>query len=89
MPKVLLTTVQREMEREAARQAQFNSALLSRKASGLSHQTIAECIGVSPVTVAKWKTDCGKMSLAYFRKLADTANFSDDEILLIVRGKHR
>lgn len=87
MPKVLLTAAQRELEREAYRQEQFNTALLSRKAKGQDHQDIAACIGVSPVTVAKWKTDCGKMTLSYFRKLSEAANLSDEEILLIIRGK--
>ncbi len=87
MPKVILTALQRELEREAYRQEQFNSALLARKAKGLDHQDLASYVGVSPVTIAKWKADCGKMTLSYFRKLSDAAGLSDEEILLIVRGK--
>lgn len=87
MPRVYLTALQRELANEAYRQEQFNTALLSRKARGLDHQAIAYNIGVTPLTVSKWKTDCGKMTLSYFRKLAETANLSDEEILLIIRGK--
>ncbi len=87
MPKVLLTALQHELEREAFRQQQFNTALLARKANGLDHQEIAAVVGVSPTTVAKWKSDCGKMTLSYFRKFSEAANLSDEEILLIVRGK--
>ena len=87
MAKVLLTALQRELEREAYRQEQFNRILLIRKAGGLDHQALAAYVGVTPLTVSKWKSDCGKMTLSYFRKLVDTANLSDEEILLIVRGK--
>ncbi len=87
MPRVLLTALQRELEKEAFRQEQFNTVLLKRKARGLDHQAIAACVGVTPLTVSKWKSDCGKMTLSYFRKFAETANLSDEEILLIIRGK--
>lgn len=86
MPKVRLTALQRELEKEAYRQEQFNSVLLSRKAKGLDHQDLVAYVGVSPVTIAKWKADCSKMTLAYFRRLSDAANLSDAEILAIVRG---
>ena len=87
MPKVILTAAQREREREIYRQEQFNHILLSRKSKGVDHQDLAAYIGVTPVTVAKWKNDCGKMSLDSFRKFSDAANLSDEEILLLVRGK--
>jgi len=89
VPKVLLTALQRELDKAAYRQAQFNAALLTRKAKGVDHQDLAAYIGVTPITIAKWKSDCGKMSLSYFQKLTEAANLSDEEILMIVRGKKR
>lgn len=87
MPKVILTALQKQREKDAYRQGAFNNVLLARKAAGMDHQAIAANVGVTPLTVSKWKSDCGKMTLAYFRKLAETANLTDSEILQIVRGK--
>ena len=87
MPKIVITAAQRELEKEAYSKKVFNTVLLTRKAEGMDHQDLAAYIGVTPLTVSKWKADCGKMTLSYFRKLAETANLTDSEILQIVRGR--
>lgn len=87
MPKVLLTAAQREADRAAYRQKEFVRIFLNFKVDGISHQSLAADIGVSPATVSDWKRDSGKMSLRAFRKFVDVAHLTDDEILRIVRGK--
>ena len=87
MPKVFLTATQRLLEIRAYRQGEYNDALNRRKSRGMDFQLLASLVGVSPTTLSKWKNDSGQMTLEHFRKLADVAQLTDDEIIKIVKGK--
>lgn len=85
MPRV--TWFQREAAEREYKQKQFARVLVDRKADGLTQKSIATDLGVDPATVSLWKRNCGNMSLGAFQKLVEVADLSDNEILLIVRGK--
>lgn len=85
MPRV--TWFQREAAEREYKQKQFARVLVDRKADGITQKSIALDLGVDPATVTGWKHNCGNMSLGAFQKLVEVADLSDNEILLIVRGK--
>ena len=84
MPKAILTASQREEEKNAYRQREF---LLEMKIDGISQNSIAYEMGVSPATICDWKKDTGTMSLNALRRFVEVANLTDEQILRLVRGK--
>ena len=87
MPKVILTASQREEEKNAYRQREFVRILLEMKIDGISQNSIAYEMGVSPATICDWKRDTGTMSLNALRRFVEVANLTDEQILRLVRGK--
>ena len=87
MPKVVLTASQREAEKNAYRQREFVRILLEMKIDGISQQSIAYDMGVSPATICDRKKDTGTMSLNALRRFVEVANLTDEQILRLVRGK--
>lgn len=85
MPRV--AWFQREAAKKEYRQKQFARVLLERKADGITQKRIAADLGVDPATITAWKHDCGNMSLGAFIRMIEIADLSDEEILLITRGK--
>lgn len=87
MPKSILTASQREEEKNAYRQREFIRILLEMKIDGISQNSIAYDMGVSPATICDWKKDTGTMSLNALRRFVEVANLTDEQILRLVRGK--
>ena len=87
MPRVTWMLQQRNAAEKEYRQKAFARVLIERKADGLTQKSIAEDLGVDPATLSIWKRNCGNMSLGAFQRLVEVADLSDEEILLITRGK--
>ena len=58
-----------------------NNLFQSRKAAGLSQETVAEKLGVSRQTISKWETDETVPDICQAKKLAKLYNLSLDDLI--------
>lgn len=88
MPKVYLTLAQRKAALKESRNKAYKRRLRDiLEDRGIKQKELALRIGVAETTLCNWNKDSGKTSVEALRNISDELDLSDEDIVVLVRGR--